>query len=208
MYDKGYYGELYIQEPVPGVYPRFELVGFHDRRRTHSSLDVHVFDEHGEPMEGIEVVFYWPDAREDTNLGPMGGVPDGMRSGRGVVGVTKEDGSTGFGMGKGGAYTPHVEQAPHAVWIRGNEINSALVWWLGWIRATQYDHLEPIFQLVLEGTDDNPVPPLPTEVLRELLDTMESGLIGISAGLQQVLVAVYKMIDIIEGDKNGGKSPM
>ena len=208
MYDEGYFGELFIQEPVPGVYPRFELVGFHDRRTTHSSMEAHVLDDEGNPMEGIEVVFYWPDAQEDTDLGPMAGVPQGMRPGRGVIGVTKEDGTTGFGMGRGGAYTPHQERAPHAMWIRGDKVNSALVWWLGWVRNTQYDRVEPIFQLVYEVPDVPEPEPVP-EGLRIMLDDLEVALIATGAGLQQALKIVYNMIDMIDGGGDGnGQTPL
>ena len=147
-YNHGKFGELLIQEPLPDIFPRYELVALHERVHTYSTIVVTVKDENGQPLPGVEVCWYWPDAPEDSDGGPLGGVPGPMKPGISFIGTTNAEGTVGFSMGRGSAYfVPNI--GPNAVWIRA--ANSALVYGLGWIGETEHDHLDPEFRLVTKA---------------------------------------------------------
>jgi len=122
-----------------------------------ATLIVTVLGEDGAPLNGIQVVFYWPDAPP---------LPGGGHHEKGVVGTTNADGKVGFGMGPGAYYDPAKEQGPHQVWLYGPGMSTRIEG-LGMIAGTNHRHLDVYFQLSTE-----PPPPPPDEVF-ERLDTIE-----------------------------------
>lgn len=194
-YLRGKYGGFVIQEPVAGVYPQYRIAALCEQadgefnpvdvgRVYHTwapaepeaptALVVTVLDEAGKPLPDVRVAWYWPDADVDNNAGPLAGVHDHMRSGHAVSGTTNASGMVGFGMGRGAYYFPSPERAgPHAAWVYGTRTNSALVFGLGMVAATNHYHFDVTFQRVLE--EEPPPPPPPPdkwEILFDKLDTI------------------------------------
>lgn len=91
-----------------------------------------VFDASGNPVPGIKVVFWWPDAPACPGAG---------YEEHGVVGETKETGYADFAMG-GGAYY-FVDQGqigPHKAWIYG--AGSDQVGGIGMLGGTEHNHFD------------------------------------------------------------------
>jgi hypothetical protein len=106
-----------------------------------ATITVRVVDTAGEPLGGITVIWYWPDA---NFLPPeLVGCFD-----RGDIGVTKTDGpdkgTVGFGMG-GGSYYDWPGPGPHTVWVGVQ--GSDCVHGLGMLSLTNHRHLNPTFML-------------------------------------------------------------
>ena len=105
-----------------------------------ATLMVRVLDAQGQPVEGITVVFYWPDA---PALPPeLVGCFE-----LGVYAATKYYpdpgvGTVGFGMGPGAYYQPPAA-GPHTVWVGVN--GSECVLGLGMLWGTNHYHLDPTF---------------------------------------------------------------
>lgn len=104
---------------------------------------VTVLDVNGQPIPNVNVVWSWPDAPVDATLG---------WDGKGVVGVTNDNGDVGFGMGKGGFYFPPAK-GPHAVWITGGDYIGGL----GMLGLTNHRHLDVVYQFV-EAAPPEPQP--------------------------------------------------
>lgn len=95
----------------------------------------HVVDEDGRPVEGMPVVFWWPDApwlpAELYNCGRT----------KGVYGWTNANGDVGFGMG-GGAYCWKPAAGPHAVWVGTFSGRSNCLDGIGMNAATNHEHVD------------------------------------------------------------------
>ena len=147
------FGNVWV-DPGDGSACLAELRAIHDD----ATLNVRVRDSAGQPVDGIPVIFHWPDA---PLLPPeLVGCYD-----RGVYGSTGEGykplwsqvysdpGTVGFGMGSGAFYCPPAG-GPHTVWA-GVE-GSDCVHGLGMLCWTNHDHVDPTFVLY-EGSLSSPV---------------------------------------------------
>jgi hypothetical protein len=113
---------------------------------------------------GLRAAWYWPDAPEDPDCGPVGGVPAGMTPGRAVSGLTNDNGDIGHAMGRGAYYWPDQGQiGPHAVWVYGTSVQSDVILGLGMIGETNHDHLDVFYRQVAETPPGPPEPPAPPE---------------------------------------------
>jgi hypothetical protein len=96
-----------------------------------ATIIAHVQDSSGNPLEGVTVVFSWPDAPalppELHNCGLD----------RGVYGPTNMNGDIGFGLG-GGAYYYPPDGGPHTVWLPGG----ACLAGLGMLGGTNHWHVD------------------------------------------------------------------
>lgn len=93
----------------------------------------HVETTTGQPLAGVPVVFYWPQA-------PMLALEmRGCGLERGIVGTTNERGDVGFGLGRGSYYWP-PDGGPHTLWIGGTK--SDCISGLGMLGATDHAHLD------------------------------------------------------------------
>lgn len=116
----------------------------------HSTLVVEVRDGKGEPLAGVHVARWW----DDPTLGVL---PNDLRTWQevGVAGLTKPEGTIGFGMGSGDQYDWKKGQyAVSEVWCTAN---SGRMHGLGWPWGEDW-HIDTIFQF---STDD-PGPPPPS----------------------------------------------
>jgi hypothetical protein len=196
-YLRAKYGDFAIQDAAAGDGPVFKIAILREVVNAPASLVVRVSDEDGQPQEGVRVAFYWPDAPEDFDAGPLGGVLPGMRPNRCVTGVTGGSGDTGFGMGHGAYYWPDQGQTgPHAAWIHGATTRSDLILGLGMIAATNHDHFDIEYTRFEEepdddddddngdddnGDDDNgdDTPPCPTDEIEAELAKIEAAVAAI-----------------------------
>ena len=103
-----------------------------------STLVVFVEDVNGDPVEGVTVVRYWPDAPP---------LPPELATwhDRGVYGPTNAEGSIGFAMG-GGDYYWLPSAGVSAVWV-GGAPGSDLMHGLGMLGETEHQHLDSVFRL-------------------------------------------------------------
>ena len=151
-YLKNKYGNFIIQPAATGQGPAYQISVLREKINTAASLVVKVTDENGAPLPNVRVAWYWPDAPEDHNAGPLGSVPPQMRPNRCVVGTTGGSGDVGFGMGHGAYYWPDQGQiGPHAAWIYGAETRSDLILGLGMVAATNHDHYDIEYICVEDG---------------------------------------------------------
>lgn len=163
-YLRSKYGDFVIQAAAEGEGPVFKIAALREKVNTAATLLVRVADEEGNPLEGIRVTWYWPDADIDPNAGPKGGVPDEVRPDRAVSGKTNANGDVGFGMGLGAYYWPDRDQVgPHATWIHGSDTRSDVVFGLGMIAATNHDHYDVEYIRLEEDEPPPPPPPPPPE---------------------------------------------
>ena len=135
------FGNVWV-EPGDGSACLTELHAIRDD----ATLNVRVEDAQGNPVDGIQVVFHWPDA---PLLPPeLVGCYD-----RGVYGATgekigqqieSEPGMIGFGMGSGAFYCP-PSGGPHTVWV--GIAGSDCVHGLGMLCWTNHYHVNPTFVL-------------------------------------------------------------
>lgn len=105
-----------------------------------STLVVYVRSPSGEPVTGVVVVRSWPGAPQlsDPNMAACG-------IAQGVWGLTKEDGSVGFGMGYGDYYDPTTEVGASTVWLA--YMPSDCISGLGMIALTNHRHLDVLYVL-------------------------------------------------------------
>jgi len=124
-----------------GVNKVFRLVKLQDTQGAGVQV-VHVVDEEGNPLEGVRVARYWPDAPEL----PAWPRPTSMWRRRGVYGETNVNGDIGFGMGAGDYYyEPRLGAS--AVWVADERGPSDLITGLGMVGGTPHRHLDVHFQL-------------------------------------------------------------
>ena len=96
------------------------------------ALVVRVENPDGDPLEGVPVMFWWPDAPELP--------PEKHACGkeRGLEIATNAEGRAEFIMGGGAAYWP-PEGGPHAAWI--DTEGTDCLGGLGWVGETEHVHL-------------------------------------------------------------------
>lgn len=158
-YLKAKYGNFIIQPAADGDGPAYKISTLREKVNTAATLVVQVNDENQAPLGGIRVAWYWPDAPQDPNAGPKGGVPPEMRPNRCVNGSTNAGGDVGFGMGHGAYYWPSQGQiGPHATWIHGAETRSDVILGLGMVAATNHDHFDVAYTRVENGNGPGPGP--------------------------------------------------
>jgi hypothetical protein len=179
-YLRSKYGDFMIQEAAAGEGPAFKISALRERVSAPATLVVQVIDGEGNPLNGVRVAWYWPDADNDPNAGPRGGVPPEMRSNRAFSGPTNANGEVGFGMGGGAYYWPNRgETGPHAVWIHGTNTRSDLIHGLGMVAATNHNH----FDVEYTRLDEDEPPPEPPE---SPLEEIEAELAKIEKAVQAI----------------------
>lgn len=122
-----------------------------------AAIVVKVVDEFGNPLEGIEVVRYWPGA---PTLPDFSGTTAKQWTCCGVHGPTNAEGDIGFGMGTGDYYWPPAT-AVSGVYVADFAGYGDYVGGLGMIAATDHCHIDVQFSK-LSATDPNPPTPTPT----------------------------------------------
>lgn len=136
---------------------------------------VKVLGSEGQPVDGVRVAWYWPDAPEDRNAGPLNGLPAGMTPGRAYSGPTNQNGDAGFGMGGGAYYGPNEPPpegpvGPHATWVHGKDVNTDVVFGLGMLAGTDHSSLWPVYRW---GEGEPPEPPPPGCPVEEVLSRVQ-----------------------------------
>ena len=115
-----------------------------------------VTDKDGNPLEGIQVVRYWPDAPQL----PDWPKPASRWHQRGVFGGTNTSGDIGYGMGHGDYYFP-PDGGASSVWVADEAGPSDLVSGLGMLGGTNHRHLDVFFELQ-DVEEEPPTPPPPS----------------------------------------------
>jgi hypothetical protein len=181
-YLKAKYGDFVIQPAATGSGPAYEIVALREKANTAATLVIRVSDEHGAPVDMCKVAWYWPDAPEDPDAGPLGGVLPAMRPDRAVDGLTNLNGDVGFGMGGGAFYWPSQgEIGPHAAWVYGSDTRSDIILGLGMVGGTNHDHFDVEFALMEEHLPPEPPEPpeCPTEEIEAELLKIEAAIAAI-----------------------------
>lgn len=200
-YLQGKYGNFVIQPAADGDGQVYKISTLREKVNTAATLVVRVIDENGAPLDALKVAWYWPDAPEDPNAGPQGGVPPQMRPNRCVTGWTNAVGDVGFGMGPGAYYFPDQGQiGPHAAWMHGTMTRSDLLLGLGMVGGTNHNH----FDVEFTRFDEDPGPPGPgpgecpkEEILAEVA-RIESSLAQIEAamaGIESSLDTIQQLLE-------------
>jgi len=122
-----------------------------------AAIVVKVVDEFGNPLEGIEVVRYWPGA---PTLPDFSGTTAYQWTTIGVHGPTNAEGDIGFGMGTGDYYWLPAT-AVSGVYVADFAGYGDYVGGLGMLGATDHCHLDVQFSK-LSAVDPNPPTPTPT----------------------------------------------
>ena len=141
-YAKSKYGVAFRRaEVAPGqkVYRLVELW----EKTGNTALIAKVLDEDGNPLENVEVTFYWPDAPEF----PYPSEHDWHSNF--TVGLTNANGDGSGGSMGPGAYHGESEGGPHAVWVHDPDIPSDICEKLGMLAGTFHDHLDQKFKLMV-----------------------------------------------------------
>ncbi len=188
-YLKGKYGNFVLQSAASGEGPVYKVSVLREKVNTAATLVVRVSDEDGALLEGIRVAWYWPDAPEDPNAGPLGGVPPQMRPNRCVTGLTNPNGDVGFGMGGGAYYFPGQGQiGPHAAWIHGATTRCDVILGLGMLGGTNHDHFDVEFTRFEEepGNGNGNGPECPKEEILAEVAKMEAA----AAAIRELLANV------------------
>lgn len=147
-----------------------------------------VRDEKGQPLPGIDVVFWYSSAPELPGAGWWE---------QGDVGTTKlENGCADFAMGGGAYYDPAHTKGPHDLWIYG-EGASQIISGLGMIAGTNHRHLDVVFQRVDPNMPPYDDPDLPRAVraiceAQALEKTTRRSLDAIRRRLQDALDALAR----------------
>lgn len=138
------YGVAFRRAEVEPGQPVYRLIELWEKTG-HTSLISKVLDENGNPIDEMDVAFYWADAPDPPDP-PTALLPhDWYRNF--VHGKTNVNGDVGPGMGTG-AYHGEGEGGPHAVWVRDPNIPSDICEKLGMLAGTFHDHLDQKFQLM------------------------------------------------------------
>lgn len=127
-------------------------------------------DENGNPMENVDVAFYWPTAPDPADPPTVVTPLDWYRNF--VHGLTNVNGDIGPGMG-GGAAVGRGECGPHKVWVRG-EYPSDIVECIGWRALTPHDHLN-IKMMLTDGEGPEPPPNGGESMWKEVSRTFTAG---------------------------------
>jgi hypothetical protein len=190
---KSVYGNFIIQAAAAGPGPVWKISALREKKNTYAAMVVRAADDAGNLLDNVKVAWYWPDADQDPNAGPMGGVLPQMNADRAVSGPTNVNGDVGFGMGGGAYYWPSQGQiGPHAVWIYGSATRSELILGLGMVAATNHDH----FDVEFTRYDEDPTPPPNGECdLTPVLDAI--------ADLTADVAALQADVDMIKARLSG-----
>lgn len=174
------YGVAFRQAEVEVGQKVYRLKELREKRGYHA-LVTQVLDGDGNPMPGVDVAFYWPDAPDPPDPPTGVGAHDWFK--RFIHGLTGPNGDVGPGMGKG-AYHEEGEGGPHAVWVRDPNIPSDVCERLGMLAGTPHDHLDQVFELEIESAP--PVTPPEGDDLAALTQrvaVIEGKLVAIKAVL-------------------------
>ncbi|MGQ9600489.1 MAG: hypothetical protein ACUVWZ_13835 [Anaerolineae bacterium] len=172
------YGQgVQIQPPPDGSTPLYHIVELRESEGP-ATFYVTVLDEHGAPLSGTPVVFYWPDAPINPDLGHLG---------RGVIGLTSPIGRAEFAVGRGSYYNPASQAGPHAVWISGSV--SERIQGLGMLPGANHRHLDVTIQKKPQDDGTGNQPP-------DLQGTILLGLEVIIAILQEIS-AVIRTLNVL-----------
>lgn len=171
-----HFGDVNIEraEVAEGVTQVYRVVKLQDVEGPAVQV-VHVVDQSGSPLEGVDVARYWPDAPTLPDWPP----PTSKWRDRGVFGQTNTEGDIGYGMGYGDYYSL-PDDGLSAIWVAATEGQAApsdLVSGLGMLGDTNHRHLNVSFQLQgVEVTPPPPEPPLPPlldEQWREVFEKLD-----------------------------------
>jgi hypothetical protein len=144
-------------EPAEGETRAFRIIKLQDAEGPAVEI-VNVVDQNGDPMPGIRVVRYWPDAP----LLPDWPLPIIKWRDRGVFGETNLEGDIGYGMGQGDYYFP-PDCGSSAVWVADQHGPSDFLDGLGMLGATNHRHLDVFYQLQDIGQSPEEPPDEPPE---------------------------------------------
>jgi hypothetical protein len=149
----GKYGAAFRRAVVSAGQQCYRLAELWEKTGS-TALITQVLDSAGQPLNKIDVAFYWPDA-PDPPEPPTEVYPHDWHQNF-VHGPTNVNGDVGPGMGRG-AYHGEGEGGPHAVWVRDPNVKSDICEKLGMLAGTNHDHLDQKFQRVVEaGTTPEP----------------------------------------------------
>ncbi len=186
-YLRSRYGDFMIQEAAGGEGPAYKISALRERVEAPATVVVKVSDDDGQPLNGVRVAWYWPDADNDPNAGPQGGVPPEMRPNRAISGPTNANGEVGFGMGGGAYYWPDQGQiGPHAVWIYGTETRSDLILGLGMVAATNHNHFDVEYTRLVGDVPPPTPPPTPPPQPPIPREEIEAELVKIDTAVQTI----------------------
>ena len=118
------FGPVTIHTPDDAIHA-YEIVELNARKGS-SAVIATVQDADGTPLPDIPTVWHWPDAPHLPGAGWLG---------RGVVGITNQEGLIGHAMGAGADYAPPTK-GPHALWIQGTD-RSQMIDGLGMLTAPE-----------------------------------------------------------------------
>jgi hypothetical protein len=166
------FGNVEIMTPGQPNHPYFEIIELRENDDIHpgeiatrrdlvgiqavlapATIIVKVLDHTGQPIAGIDVAWWSPDAPAQPGIG---------WGSKGVIGTTNANGDVGHAMGGGAYYDPRVAQGPHRVWIAGDDM-SQLIAGLGMIAGTNHRHIDVTYQeaeLPTPGPGPSPGPDL------------------------------------------------
>lgn len=200
-YLTGKYGNFIIQPAADGEGLVYKISALREKVEAPATLVVRVVDDTGSSLEGIRVAWYWPDAPEDPNAGPMGGVPPSMRPDRCVSGWTNTSGDAGFGMGRGAYYFPNQGQiGPHATWIHGPATRSDVIQGLGMLGGTNHDH----FDVEFSRLEEEPGPPgpgpgqCPKEEILAKVSKIEASMASVRSALAEIETSLETIKELLE----------
>ena len=185
------YGPFVIYNPPPlpegEAAPTWTITTLREKCNAPATVVAKTVDDLGDPVPGVKVAWYWPDAPADPDAGPIGCPFEGITPARAVNGYSNASGDTGFAMGDGAYYYPdRGERGPHALWIHGSETRSDIFLGAGMLPGTNHDHIDVEYSLLIETGGQNPEPE--TEFL---------------ALMQLIVDHLGRIADILEDSANG-----
>ena len=178
------YGPFIIYPAPPGDDPRaWKITGL--REKNDAAWIASAIGEEG-PQPAVKVAFYWPDAPECNDAGPLGAPFPDVTPGRAVIGYTDVTGNVGFGMGPGAHYNAAIgERGPHAAWIAGTNTRSDVILGLGMI-PDDHLHLNAEWTLIDDNGEDPEDPDANfLSLMREIVDSLQ------------------RIADVLEAETNG-----
>ena len=185
------YGPFRIHNPPPipegETAQVWRITALREKCNAAAAIVVRTLDEDGNPLEGVQVCWYWGGARPDPDAGPMGAPYPDIAPNQNDGGPTNSNGDVGFAMGTAAYY--HAElgiRGPHAVWIRGYSTRSDLFDGLGMLPGTTHDHIDVEYTLFEEEGGEEPKPEPLDPILAELANIVAQ-LIRIADSLPYLL---------------------
>jgi hypothetical protein len=194
---KDRFGEVMIKPAARGEGPVFKITALREKVSGGMEHITRVVGEDRKGLGGIEVAWYWSGANADPDAGPVGGVIEGkMKPNVGIHGRTNTDGDVAPGMGDGARYRPDQGQiGPHAVWVRGRQTRSDVIYGIGWLPAPGRPRLDVEFTRFAEDPEESSIEETvvdegtagecPTDAIKARLDVLEGVVEEIRALLGQ-----------------------